>query len=321
MFQKLKELMVTDLQHSQSAPNGKGITVVLADDHRLMREGIRRILEGQPDLDIVGEADDGHQALSRIRESRAHVAVIDLNMPGLSGVNLIRRIRQEQPHCAVLVLSMYGEELYAMRALKAGAQGYMTKDAASEELVRAVRKVAAGGCYLSRHMAERVAMSLTQQDNTPRHERLSDREFEIFRGIVAGQRISEISRALHLSVKTVSTHKTRILQKMQLDSAAALIRYGLEHRLFPDPGSLGDPHGERLHGLPAWSTAGTMGTLGSMEGDEPHTPRASRTAQAVADEGPHHQATDAHHATPLPPAGPTTAHTTRGHPHQGTLSF
>ena len=219
-----------------------GIGLVLADDHRLIREGIRRLLESQPDMNVIGEADDGHAMLGLLRTSRAQVAIMDLNMPGLSGVNLIRRIRQEHPQCAVLVLSMYAEELYAMRALRAGAQGYLTKDAATDELVRAVRKVAAGGCYLSRHMAEDVAMALAHQDSRPRHERLTDREFEVFRCIVAGQRIGEISAAMHLSIKTVSTHKSRILQKMQLDSTAALIRYGLESRLFPEPGLHSDPH-------------------------------------------------------------------------------
>lgn len=227
---------------SENRGEDGGIALVLVDDHRLMREGVRRILEGQADLDIVGETDDGHHALQLIRESGARVAVIDMSMPGLSGVNLIRRIRAEHPRCAVLVLSMYAEELYAMRALRSGAQGYLSKDAAAEELVRAVRKVAMGGCYLSRAMAEKVAMSLTHQDDTPRHDRLTDREFEIFRRIVGGQRVSDISRVMHLSIKTVSTHKSRILQKMQLDSAAALIRYGLEHRLFPDGGHLDDLH-------------------------------------------------------------------------------
>lgn len=228
---------------SDSNWDDRGIKLILVDDHRLMREGLRRILEGQPDLDVAGETDDGHQALQLIRDLGANVAVIDMSMPGLSGVNLIRRIRKESPRCAVLVLSMYAEELYAMRALKAGAQGYVNKDSATEELVRAVRKVAAGGCYLSSSMAEKVAMSLTHQDDTPRHDRLTDREFEIFRRIVGGQRVSDISRAIHLSIKTVSTHKSRILQKMHLDSTAALIRYGLEHRLFTDNSSLDDRHG------------------------------------------------------------------------------
>lgn len=229
------------------AQTGCEISLVLADDHRLIREGIRRILESQADLCIVGQADDGHELVGLVRTKPVRVAIIDLNMPGLCGVSLIRRIRQESPECAVLVLSMYAEELYAMRALKAGAQGYLTKDAASEELVQAVRKVASGGCYLSRRMAEKVAISLAHPDDAPRHDRLTDREFEIFRCIVAGQRISDISHAMHLSVKTVSTHKSRILEKMHLDSTAALIRYGLEHRLFPEPGMAADGH----HAMPA----------------------------------------------------------------------
>lgn len=211
------------------------VRVVLVDDHRLIREGLRQILEGQPGLSVVGESDHGHGVLALLQQTPAHLVIMDLSMPGLSGMSLIRRIRQDHPGCMVLVLSMYGEELYAMRALKAGAQGYLTKDSATDELVRAVRRVASGGCYLSRGMAEQVAMNLAHHDEGPRHERLTDRELEIFRCIVAGQRISDISRCLHLSVKTVSTHKARILQKMQLDSTAALIRYGLENRLFPEP--------------------------------------------------------------------------------------
>lgn len=207
-----------------------------------MREGILRILMGQSDLQVIGQAEDGHQALSLIRSGSAAVAIVDLSMPGLSGMNLIRRIRQESPECAILVLSMYSEDIYAMRSLKSGAHGYLTKDAAADELVQAVRKVASGGCYLSQGMAEKLALNLSGKEDGMPHERLSNREFEIFRCIVAGQRIGEISEALHLSIKTVSTHKTRILQKMQLDSTAALIRYGLEHRLFPDPVQMQDPH-------------------------------------------------------------------------------
>jgi len=219
-----------------------GVALVLVDDHQLMREGVRRILQSQTGLRIVGETDDGHDALQLIHDLSAQVAVIDMSMPGLAGLNLIRRIRSDFPRCAILVLSMHAEEVYAMRALKSGAQGYLSKDAPAEELVHAVRKVAAGGCYLSRATAERVAVSLTQRDDTPRHDRLTDREFEVFRRLVSGQRISNISRAMHLSIKTVSTHKSRILQKMELEGTAALIRYGLEHRLFPDGDGSDDAH-------------------------------------------------------------------------------
>lgn len=199
-----------------------------------MREGVRRILEDAGGLTVVGEADDGHSALNLLDRHPTRVAVIDLNMPGLSGVPLVQRIRRDHPETVVLVLSMNAEEEFAMRTLRGGAAGYLTKDSASEELVQAVRKVAAGGCYLSRDMAERVALSLSHQDDAPRHSRLSDRELEIFRLIVAGKRMTDIAQGLHLSIKTVSTHKSRILQKMRLDGTASLIRYGLQHRLFHD---------------------------------------------------------------------------------------
>lgn len=223
-------------------PDSRGLTILLVDDHRLMREGVRRILESAEGLDIVGETDDGHEALALLGRRPARVAVIDLSMPGLSGIPLVRRIRHDHPQTAVLVLSMHSEEEYAMRALRGGASGYLTKDSAAEELVQAVRKVAGGGCYLSRGMAERVALSLTQGDEGPRHGQLSDREYEIFRMIVAGKRMTDIAQALHLSIKTVSTHKSRILQKMRLDGTASLIRYGLQHRLFGD-NPTATPHG------------------------------------------------------------------------------
>jgi DNA-binding NarL/FixJ family response regulator len=135
---------------------------------------------------------------------------------------------------AVLVLTMHAEEQYAMRAFRCGASGYLTKDSAGAELIQAIRKVAAGGGYVTTALAERLAISLHTPGDAPAHGSLSDREFEVFRRIVAGQRPTEIAAALHLSVKTVSTHKTRILEKLGLDSTAALIRYGLEHRLFDD---------------------------------------------------------------------------------------
>ena len=216
------------------------LRVVLADDHPLMREGVRRILSDSNDLDVVGVAEDGFSALALIRQFKPRVAVVDLTMPGLSGMNLVRRIRTEHPQTAVLVLSMHTEQQYAMRALKSGAHGYLSKDAAAEELLQAVRKVATGGCYLSRGMAEQVAMSLAHHDDGPRHEQLTDREFEVFRLIVAGKRLTDIAQSLHLSIKTVSTHKSRLLQKMQLDSTAALIRYGLQHRLFAESNGTGD---------------------------------------------------------------------------------
>jgi DNA-binding NarL/FixJ family response regulator len=212
------------------------ISVVLADDHQLMRQGLRRLLEGTPGVQVVAEASDGHAALRMLREHPVDVAVLDLSMPGMPGMELIRRVKTEFPHVAVLVLTMHAEEQYAMRAFRSGASGYLTKDSAADELVQAIRKVASGGGYVTPALAERLAIGLqsTRQDALP-HAALSDREFEVFRHIVAGRRMTEIADALHVSIKTVSTHKTRILEKMGMHSTAALIRYALEHKLFDEP--------------------------------------------------------------------------------------
>jgi DNA-binding NarL/FixJ family response regulator len=212
------------------------ISVVLADDHQLMREGLRRLLEGVQGIHVVAEACSGHEVLQILSQHPVDVAVLDLSMPGMPGMELIRRVKTDFPQVAVLVLTMHAEEQYALRAFRSGASGYLTKDSAAEELVQAIRKVASGGGYVTAALAERLAIGLnTMRDGALPHASLSDREFEVFRHIVAGQRMSEIADTLHLSIKTVSTHKTRILEKMGLDSTAALIRYALEHRLFDDP--------------------------------------------------------------------------------------
>jgi len=210
------------------------ISVILADDHQLMRQGLRRLLEGTPGICVVAEAANGHEALRALREHPVDVAVLDLSMPGMSGMDLIHRVKTEFPQVAVLVLTMHAEEQYALRAFRSGASGYLTKDSAADELVQAIRKVAAGGGYVTPALAERLAIGLHSGHDAP-HATLSDREFEVFRHIVAGKRMTEIATELHLSIKTVSTHKMRILEKMGLDSTAALIRYGLEHKLFDEP--------------------------------------------------------------------------------------
>jgi DNA-binding NarL/FixJ family response regulator len=215
------------------------ISILIADDHRIMREGLRRLLQGVPGIEVVAEACDGHEALDALRAQPVDVAVLDLSMPGMPGMDLIRRVKTDFPQVAVLVLTMHAEEQYAMRAFRCGASGYLTKDSAADELVRAIRKVAGGGGYVTAALAERLVMGLNSQNRmgeAPPHASLSDREFEVLRHIVAGRRLTEIADELHLSVKTVSTHKTRILDKMRLDSTAALIKYGLENRLFDDAG-------------------------------------------------------------------------------------
>jgi len=214
------------------------IKVIIADDHTLMRDGLRRILEGARDFEIVGEGYDGATTLALVRSSDANVLVLDLSMPGRSGVDLIKQIKEEKPALRLLVLTMHAEHQYAARAFKAGASGYLTKESASTELVNAVTKVATGGVYVSMAMAERFAQSLNEPADTLPHQRLSDREFEVFRRIAAGETISEIAPALCVSAKTVSTYKARILEKMQMAHEAALVRYALHHKLLDDQDDL-----------------------------------------------------------------------------------
>ncbi|MEX3980475.1 response regulator [Paraburkholderia sp. EG287A] len=211
------------------------IKVILADDHTLVREGLRRILESAREFEVVGEGRDGPSTLSLVRERDAQVLVLDLSMPGRSGVDLIKQIKEEKPALRILVLTMHGEQQYAVRAFKAGASGYLTKESASAELVNAVTKIAAGGVFVSMAMAERFAQSLHEPAETLPHQRLSDREFEVFRRIAAGQTITEIAQTLCVSAKTVSTYKVRILEKMQMPHEAALVRYAVRHKLLDDP--------------------------------------------------------------------------------------
>ncbi|MFO1295002.1 MAG: response regulator transcription factor [Rubrivivax sp.] len=218
-----------------SAPRGPAPTcVLLVDDHTIVREGLRRILEGDGEGYRVVEASSGHQALECLQREPVRLAIVDLSMPGMTGLELIQRIRSGYAQVAVLVLSMHAEEQYALRAFKAGANGYLTKDGAGDELLRAVRKILAGGAYVTASLAERVVLQLNGAADVPRHAHLSDRELEVLRRLVAGQRPTDIADALHLSIKTISTHKARIQEKLQLPTTAALIRYGLEHGLQHD---------------------------------------------------------------------------------------
>jgi two-component system, NarL family, invasion response regulator UvrY len=207
------------------------LCILIVDDHVIVREGLQRILEATGAGWIVAEASCGFQALEVMRRQPIDLAIVDLSMPGMPGLDLIKRIRSEFTRVGILVLSMHAEEQYALRAFKAGANGYVTKDGASAELVNAVRKVATGGAYVTPSLAERVVLQLNGASAAPSHAQLSDRELEVLRRIVAGERLTDIAEALHLSVKTVSTHKSRIQEKLQLPTMAALIRYGMEHGL------------------------------------------------------------------------------------------
>ena len=202
------------------------IRLLIADDHAIVRDGLKRILAAVPDMEVAAEAATGDQALALVKAQDFDVVVVDMSMPGLSGMDLIKRLKIEKPKSRVLVLSMHGEQQYAARALKAGAAGYLNKDSAAELLVSAVRKIAAGGV----HITEAVAASLLAADKAPQ-QALSNREFEVLRLLVEGLGPTEIGEKLHLSVKTVSTHKTRILEKLGVGSTAELVRYALDNKL------------------------------------------------------------------------------------------
>ncbi len=207
------------------------LRILIVDDHAIVREGLVRILESTRRGWQVAEAASGFQALEWLRRNDAGLVIVDLSMPGMSGLDLIARLRKEFTALRVLVLSMHAEEQYALRAFQAGAHGYVTKDRAPAELVDAVAKVAGGGAYVTASLAEQVVQALNGAQAVPKHAQLSNRELEVLRRIVAGQRLSDIAGELHLSIKTISTHKRRIQDKLHLPSMAALIRYGIEHGL------------------------------------------------------------------------------------------
>jgi len=207
------------------------IRIVIADDHTIMREGLKHLLAAAGDIEIAGEAQNGFEVIERVRGLQFDVLLMDLSMPGKSGSELIRQVRAEKPKLKVLVLSMHEEQQYAVRAIRAGASGYLTKESATTQLVEAIRKVAAGGAFISAEVAQQLALGAMPDATGPLHSALSDREFQIFLLIAGGKSISDIASQLFLSVKTVSTHKSNILQKMNMTTQAELIRYALTNEL------------------------------------------------------------------------------------------
>ncbi|MGE5467536.1 MAG: response regulator [Ignavibacteria bacterium] len=209
------------------------IRILIVDDHAILRAGLKHILADCTDIEIAGEADNGLEALAKIRDEKWDVVVLDMTMPGKSGIELIKQIKVERPRLPILVLSMHKEDIYAMRTLKAGASGYLCKDNAAPQLEQAIRKVAGGGLFISAAVAEQLAAGMLRHgdDDAPPHTRLSDREYQIFQYIVEGKGLTETSQELHLSVKTVSSYKTRILDKMGMSSTAELVRYAVRHDL------------------------------------------------------------------------------------------
>ena len=208
----------------------KPIKVLLVDDHAVVRNGVRLILSAAQDIEVTGEAENAEAAMRLLRQQAFDVALLDIALPGVSGLDLLRRLRAAQPALAVLMLSMYAEEAYAVRALKLGAAGYLTKSHSGDAMIAAVRKVAAGGKYISAAVADKLADNLGGGRMAP-HEALSDRELEVLNLLASGQSLVKIGDVLHVSPKTVSTHRTRILEKMGMSSNAELVRYMLENGL------------------------------------------------------------------------------------------
>ncbi|MCK4581146.1 MAG: response regulator transcription factor [Dehalococcoidia bacterium] len=207
------------------------IRVLIADDHAVVREGLKQILAGTPDMVVADEARSGQEVLEKVRKSGFDVVVLDISMPGRSGLDILKELRGVKPELPVLVLSVYPEEQYAVRVMRAGASGYLTKESAPDELVAAIRKVSRNRKYVSASLAERLASELAIDVEKPRHERLSDREYEVMCLIASGKAVTEIAEGLKLSVKTISSYRSRILEKMGMKSSAELTHYAIKRGL------------------------------------------------------------------------------------------
>ena len=207
--------------------NGK-IHVLIADDHAIVRQGLRQILSETDDLVVAGEADDGVDAMHLVRSGEWDVVLLDISMPNRNGIDTLKMLKKEFPRLPVLILSMHQEDLYAVRALKAGASGYLTKQSAPELLVTAIRQVASGHKYVSPTLAVKLADFIAEDGDRPRHETLSDREYQVLCLIASGRTLTQIAEELNINVKTVSEYRKRVLEKMRLDNNAELIHYGLK---------------------------------------------------------------------------------------------
>lgn len=207
------------------------IRVLVADDHDVVREGVKRILADTPDLRVAGEADNGREAFSKVVTQPWDVVLLDLSMPGKGGLEVLHDLKRLRPHLPVLVFSMHKGGQYVVRAFKAGAVGYLLKDSLPQELVAALRKVVDGGRYVSPALAEQLVVEVTRKSDQPLHNELSDREYQVLCLLAAGETVSDIAHELALSVKTISTYRTRILDKLHLKTTAELIRYAIRHQL------------------------------------------------------------------------------------------
>ncbi len=207
------------------------IRILVADDHEVVREGLKRIIASNSDMDVTGEAVDGNEVLDKVRKGTFDVIVLDISMPKCNGIDVLKQLKRENTKIHVLVLSVHPEDQYAVRVLKAGACGYLTKESAATELVTAIRRVYDGRKYITPSMAERLASGLTVDRDVPVHELLSDREFQVLKMMGSGNTVSDIAGELSLSVKTVSTYRTRILEKLSMKNTAEIIQYAVREGL------------------------------------------------------------------------------------------
>jgi DNA-binding NarL/FixJ family response regulator len=207
------------------------LRILIADDHPVFRQGLRQILSDVSDMVVTDEVSDGLEVLGRVRAGCCDVILLDISLPGRNGIDILKQLKKERPKLPVLMLTMHPEEQYAIRALKAGASGYLTKESTPDELITAIRKVSAGGKYVSSSLAETLAYELGRMDEKAPHETLSDREYQIMLLIASGKTVTEIAETLSLSIKTVSTYRSRILEKMRMKNSAELTYYAIKNQL------------------------------------------------------------------------------------------
>ncbi|OGW46356.1 MAG: DNA-binding response regulator [Nitrospirae bacterium RBG_13_41_22] len=207
------------------------IKILIADDHTIFREGLKHILTEYSDLIVTDEARNGQEVLEKVWNNEYDMVLLDISMPGMNGLEVLKRLKKEKPKLSVLVLSMHPEEQYAVRALKSGASGYLTKESATDELITAIRKISQGRKYITSSLAERLAFGLETDAEKPPHETLSDREYQVLLMIASGKTITQIAKELFLSVKTVSSHRSHILEKMEMKTNAELTHYVIKHNL------------------------------------------------------------------------------------------
>ncbi len=207
------------------------MNLLIADDHTIVREGLKQIISEMPEVNKIDEASNGFEVLEKVNKNNYDLLLLDISMPGKSGLDVLKEVKDIKPDLPVLILSVHSEDQYAIRVLKAGAAGFIPKHAAPEELTQAILKAAGGRKYITNHLAEKLAEQLQFDKNELPHESLSDREFQVLLKIAQGKALKDIASELYLSVKTVSTYRARILEKMNMENNAEMIKYVLEYKL------------------------------------------------------------------------------------------